>query len=114
DLHNLLAGDMGLNFFVGEGFLLDFFFWSTGGDDDLAAKFSFHLDGNLDFFFFWKFGNVFWPGGFQQIAGFAEHLPELVGEVGSEGSDEEDEVALDVGKQGERELCGSDIPLRSE
>src|ERR1700683_4885837 len=78
-LHDLFAGDSGLDFIVGQRALDDEILGSVGGYNDASAEFAVDLHRNFKFFFFGERRVVLRPGSFEQVAFFAEHLPEFVG-----------------------------------
>src|SRR5271168_1692736 len=105
--HDLLARDRRLHFLIGERALDDEIFGCIGGHDHAAAQLAIDLHRNFQFFFFGKLRVIFWPRRFEQVSLFTEHLPEFVGEIGSEGREQQNKVALHVGQKWRRDgvLC---------
>ena len=68
-----------------------------------AAQLAVDLHRDFDFFFFGQRRIVLRPGSTQQTSLFAQHFPEFVSQVGSEGSEQQGEGALDLEQQRSRD-----------
>src|ERR1700723_1816231 len=100
--HDLLSRNCGFHLVIGKRALDDEIFGRVSGYYNEAAQLAVDLHGNFEFFFFGEGSVVLWPGLFEQVTLFAEHLPEFVSEVRSERGEQKEKAALHFGH--EREL----------
>src|SRR5271155_230123 len=83
--HDLLACYRRLHFLIGERTLDDEVLSSVSRHNNAAAQLAVDLHWNLQFFFLGESSIVLWPGSLEQVSLFPEHLPQFMGEIGSEG-----------------------------
>ena len=106
DFDDRLAGDAGLDLFVGEGGGFDGFGVGIDGDADHGDQLAVDLDGDFELVFPGQLRVALRPRGAQDGAGFAQLFPQLGDQMRRKGSEQQDEIAQKRADDGRWDFAG--------